>query len=214
MTSTLEKTESLALFDFDGTITNKDSLLEIAKFSRGQLAYLLGMLRLSPGLLAMRLGLIGNQPAKESFLTLFFGGSPLVEFNDTCRAFVSTRIPSLIRPGAIERILWHQNLGHRVCIVTASPVNWVEPWCSSLGLECIGTVLEIVDGRISGRIDGINCHGEEKVHRIRRQIDLNSFKDIYAYGDSSGDKPMLSLAHHPAYKPFRGPFETPTSPSR
>jgi phosphoserine phosphatase len=56
---------------------------------------------------------------------------------------------------------------------------------------------------ITGRIEGKNCHGEQKVIRIQEEYNLSDYQEIYAYGDSSGDKPMLGLATNSFYKPFR-----------
>jgi phosphatidylglycerophosphatase C len=57
--------------------------------------------------------------------------------------------------------------------------------------------------RLTGRISGLNCHGQEKVRRIKESFPLDQYQEIYAYGDTSGDKPMLDLATHRFYKPFR-----------
>ena len=72
-----------------------------------------------------------------------------------------------------------------------------------MGVRLIATNLVIDQGKITGNIDGNNCYGEEKVNRIKQLYDLNSYSIIYAYGDSSGDRPMLALAQKPFYKPFR-----------
>ena len=54
-----------------------------------------------------------------------------------------------------------------------------------------------------GRCDGDNCHGQEKVRRIKEAYPLDQYREIYAYGDTGGDRPMLGLATHSFYKPFR-----------
>jgi HAD superfamily phosphoserine phosphatase-like hydrolase len=86
--------------------------------------------------------------------------------------------------------------------VTASAEEWVKPWCDMLGIGCISTLLEKKKGMITGHIYGINCNGEEKVNRIRQRFDLATFGDIYAYGDTSGDKPMLQLAKFSFFREF------------
>jgi HAD superfamily hydrolase (TIGR01490 family) len=109
----------------------------------------------------------------------------------------------LLRPGAVDKLKWHQQQGHEVVIVSASPTHWLKPWCDIHGFTCISTELEIVDHKITGKINGLNCHGEEKVRRIREKYLLSSFDAIYAYGDTEGDKPMLAIAGFSYYKPFR-----------
>ncbi|HEY0608667.1 MAG TPA: haloacid dehalogenase-like hydrolase, partial [Chitinophaga sp.] len=77
------------------------------------------------------------------------------------------------------------------------------PWCASMGITCIATQLEVKDERLTGNILGLNCNGEEKVCRIRAQYNLEQYENIYAYGDSNGDKAMLAIAGTAIYKPFR-----------
>jgi phosphoserine phosphatase len=72
-----------------------------------------------------------------------------------------------------------------------------------MGLKLISTELETKNGKMTGRIDGRNCSGKEKPRRIKAQYDLSSFDELYVYGDSRDDQPMMALATHAFYKPFR-----------
>ena len=87
-------------------------------------------------------------------------------------------------------------------VVSASPENWIEQWSQNLHLELIASRLEVNEGKVTGKILGKNCHGNEKVSRIRELYDLSHYRIVAAYGDSSGDKPMLQLASKSYYKPF------------
>ncbi|MBS1664287.1 MAG: HAD-IB family hydrolase [Bacteroidetes bacterium] len=196
---------SIAFFDFDGTITTKDTLLEFIKFSKGTLPFYLGFALNSPWLVAYRLKLISNQAAKERILTWFFGKTPLKAFQETCDRFSDQEIPALLRPKAVQEIRQLQEKGFEVVIVSASPENWLRKWTQSMDLKLIATKLEIkeVKQTLTGKIQGINCHGKEKVRRIQEAYTLEDYHAIHAYGDTSGDKPMLALAQHPFYKPFR-----------
>jgi len=195
--------KGIAFFDFDGTITTKDTLLEFIKFSKGSLSFYLGFLLYSPYLIAYKIKLISNQSAKEKILRHFFGRMPLEEFTQNCNAFADKVLPALIRPGALQQIRDYQSAGVSVVIVSASPENWLSCWTSKMDLALIGTRLEVKNNSLTGKIMGKNCHGEEKVSRIRNEYELNQYTDIYAYGDSSGDKPMLALATKSFFKPFR-----------
>jgi HAD superfamily phosphoserine phosphatase-like hydrolase len=81
-----------------------------------------------------------------------------------------------------------------VAVVSASPENWVKPWCDARNIQCLATRLEVIDQKISGNIHGENCYGEEKVRRIKEAFRLEAYQRIIAYGDSRGDKEMLELA--------------------
>lgn len=194
---------AIAFFDFDGTITNKDTLFEIIRFQKGSPALYRGLLRLSPALVLFKLKLVSNQDMKERVLRFFFKDTPVTQFREQCQAFCRERLPGMLRPHAVQAITSHLAKGHQVVVVTASAHDWVAPWCKEMGIGCIGSVLEEQDQQITGHLAGLNCNGPQKVVRIREQYDLSAFREIYAYGDSSGDHPMLALAQHPHYKPFR-----------
>lgn len=192
----------IAFFDFDGTITAKDTLFEIIRFQKGGAALYLGMALLSPLLVLFKMKAISNQRMKEIVLRFYFRNTPIEVFRQVCNDFCRLRLPSLLRPKALNAIAWHQSEGHQVYIVTASAENWVAPWSETLKIPCLGSILEIKDGLVTGRLVGKNCNGNEKVCRIREAVHLTTYTTIYAYGDSNGDKEMLALAQHPGFRTF------------
>lgn len=197
------KTKSLALFDFDGTITTKDTLFEFIIYAKGKARFLLGMLILLPIFLLHAMRLLSSQRAKEIVLQFFFKGSTLSDFQWQCDSFVEKEIPPLVRKRALEKIADHIKEGDRIVIVSASPENWVGSWAKMHGLEWVATRLDSNNGRLTGKIFGKNCSGAEKVDRLKSYLNLSAYKNIYAYGDSKGDLPLLKLATSKFYKPFR-----------
>lgn len=193
----------IAFFDFDGTITTKDTLLEFIKFSKGTGAFYMGFLKHLPSLLAFKLKLIPNQKAKEKILKHFFAGTPLEIFNAQCHRFSKEMIPSLLRPAALREIQKLKEENYTLVLVSASPENWIAPWATGYGFEVMGTRLETKEGKLTGNIIGNNCYGDEKVCRIKEKFDPQNYTHIAAYGDSGGDKQMLALANNSYYKPFR-----------
>jgi HAD superfamily hydrolase (TIGR01490 family) len=195
--------QTIAFFDFDGTITTRDTLFEIIRYQKGSGALYAGLLLLLPALVLFKLKLVSSHRMKEIFLRHFFKGADVSAFREKCAAFCRDRLPALIRPGALEAIRNHQAQGHQVVVVTASAQDWVAPWCAAMNVTCIATRLEVKNERLTGNILGLNCNGDEKVCRIRNEFKLEQFEDIFAYGDSSGDKPMLAIARTVQFKPFR-----------
>lgn len=194
---------SIAFFDFDGTITTDDTMLVFLRYLKGSRVYYSYLLTLTPVLIALKLGLCSNHRAKEILLTRFIGGMKEQDLVNACQHFSENILPGIIRPAALARIREHQQDGTEVVVVSAAPTYWVNEWCSLHHIRLIATNLEVKDGLITGNIKGKNCHGPEKVQRIRDAFDLTQYATIFAYGDTEGDKPMLSLAHHAHYKPFR-----------
>ena len=192
----------IAFFDFDGTITTRDTMIELIKFHVGNISFYTGLLALSPFLVAMKLKLISNVAAKERMLAYFFRNMRVDDFEKLCIDFSTTAIPGLLRPQAVATIEEHKRNGVEVVIVSASGRQWVQHWSAKNNLVLISTTLEEKNGKITGKLNGANCHGEEKVRRIKEAFKLDDYKDIFCYGDTSGDRPMLKLATHAYYKPF------------
>jgi phosphatidylglycerophosphatase C len=194
--------KSIAFFDFDGTVTKKDTMLELARFSRGNLAFFAGMTVILPWLLLMKIGLVSRTKAKERLLTYFFGNMPLQKFNETCLLFIKRKLPGLIREEAMKAIQSHLDKQTIVVIVSASAENWVAPWCIQHKLQYICTRLDVIGNVVTGKLLHKNCNGEEKVIRIKQLFNLSDYTNIYCYGDSPGDRMMLGVATHPFYKSF------------
>jgi phosphatidylglycerophosphatase C len=193
----------IAFFDFDGTITTKDSLLEIIKFQKGKWLFYIGFLVNSPFLIAYKLKLIRNSAAKEKILSFFFKKIPLSDFQLKCDEYATQQLPSIIRPKAVHEIEKLKELGADIVIVSASAKNWILKWAEEKQVQLIATMLEVKNEKLTGKIEGENCYGEEKTRRIKERYDLSQYDEIYCYGDTSGDKPMLSIATHAFYQPFR-----------
>jgi len=195
--------KSLALFDFDGTLTEKDSFQVFIKYSAGVGKFIVGLLLLSPTLIFFKLGFLKSEETKIKVLRYFFKNWDEVKFMRTASAFSREKVPELIKKSAEERLKWHAKQNHKIVIVTASIRCYLEEWCTSRGFDLIATELEVEDGKITGNLSTPNCRGEEKVRRIKSLYKLDEYEHIFAYGDSPSDKYMLELANEHFYKPFR-----------
>ncbi len=100
-----------------------------------------------------------------------------------------------LRPLVQDRVTWHRRAGHKLVVVSASPELYVAPLGQRLGFDAVlGTRLEVgPDGRLTGRIEGCNCRGQEKVERLRAWMGPEP-AFLYAYGDSAGDRELLAAA--------------------
>ena len=199
----MDHPRTLVLFDFDGTITHRDTLLAFTRFAVGEARYGSGLLYLALPLVLQKINVMSSQRVKEIFLTHFFKDRKLRDFEQRCQQFDSDVLPGLVRAQALEAIQSYVQRGDRTIIVSASPQNWILPWATQWGVEVIATQLEVKEDRLTGRTAGKNCNGEEKVNRIRRHVNLDDFTEIIVYGDTSGDDAMLQLATQKHYKPFR-----------
>lgn len=195
--------KEIAFFDFDGTITKKDTLLEFLKFQFGFLSVLFFIVRCLPQIISFTVGIINNHRFKEVVLTYYVGETSVENFQEYCRLFNQKRMNNLIRPAALEEIKTLQERDVKVVIVSASPENWIVLWASQYNIEVIATKLENKNNKLTGKIDGLNCSGFEKVRRVKEAYNLAEFKKIHCYGNSKHDLEMLSIAHKAHMKPFR-----------
>lgn len=193
----------LAVFDFDGTITSKDTFLEFIKFTKGKWQYALGMLLCSPVLVAFKLHLIPNWKAKQIVFGYFFKGVDLSLFNDWGSAFAS-EIEQFTRPLAFEGVKKHQANGDNIVIVSASIENWIKPWADKMEISnLLATQLEVdAENRLTGKFLTKNCFGKEKVNRILQSFPNRDQYFLEAYGDSRGDKEMIAFANVGWYRKF------------
>lgn len=192
----MSKKHRLALFDFDGTITNRDTLWDFHRFVFGSTVFLSKLVFNVPVLSGHMLNIISSQEAKESFLTAFWKGKPAYEL-ELSGAKYCERLDQIIRPQAVRAINFHSDNSDTMIIVTASIDEWVRPWALKNGIDnIIATKLDHKSNILSGKISGNNCNGEEKVRRIKEFINLADYDQIFVYGDSKGDRAMLRLGSH------------------
>ena len=187
-------------FDFDGTITTKDTLIEFIRYAKGSMALGLGFMRYAHLLVLMIIGIYPNYKAKQKVFAHFFKDTTLDDFNALCKAFAASS-SHLLRPNAIEAINHAIKEGSEVLIVSASIDNWVQPFFPQV--KVVGTQIEVIDGKLTGRFLSKNCYGQEKVNRILSLYPNRHDYHLTAYGDSRGDKEMLAFADESHFKPFR-----------
>jgi HAD superfamily hydrolase (TIGR01490 family) len=191
---------TLALFDFDGTITSKDTLTEFFralqpdKYKRFMLKYILTF----PHIALYKLRLMSSDILKKARIRVFFRGKTYAELMVAGKNFADSVLPKLVKQSASEAIDQHLANGDDVFVVSASLDIILKSWCEQRG---VGVITNIVDSR-NNCYTGYDCNGIEKVKKIKERIDLAQYNMIYAYGDTAGDKPMLELAHKPYYQYF------------
>lgn len=195
----------VAAFDFDGTLTWRDTLLPFLRHLLGWPRLLWVFFICSPWLLAYALRLTSNHRAKARLLHASMAGRTLAEVERCAQAFVQHELPLQWRPWALRQLVQHQQQGHRCVIVSASTSLYMPLAGASLGVDAVlCTEMEVADSRYTGRMATANCHGEEKVRRLQawlaREYGADAAPLLHAYGDTSGDKPLLRLAQEAWYR--------------
>jgi HAD superfamily hydrolase (TIGR01490 family) len=185
---------TIAVFDFDGTLTKTDTLLLFIRYSCGTIRFILGMTLFSPLIILMMLRLYPNWKCEEKVFSHFFKGMPYEKFKRLGEDFGNQFRNVIIRPSMKERLLWHLEQGHKVYVISASIEEWVKPFFRTLG--DVTVLATKVRPDLSGFISK-NCYGQEKVNRLLEMEPERNTYILYAYGDSRGDKEMLAFADFP-----------------
>ena len=194
----------IVAFDFDGTLTVRDSFIGFLRWRCSAPRFAMGLARLAPELARYALQRDRHR-LKAAAVTEFLAGLSRDALIAEARAFAAQQAPYLLRPDAIRVWRRHQSDGARVVVVTASPELIVEPFAHGLGADLtIGTRLKFDrQGRVAPGLDGLNCRGPEKVARLR-QVFGDDVTLLAAYGDSDGDAEMLAIAESGQMKYFAG----------
>ena len=192
----------IVAFDFDGTLTCKDSFVAFLAWRAGARRSALGLARLAPA--AIRYGQDRDRARlKAAAVQEFLRGVTRKTLADDARRFAADHSGDLLRPDALKCWKDWRARDARLVVVTASPEILVAPFARGLGAErVIGTRLAFdAQDRVTGLLDGANCRGPEKINRLAEVYGAD-FQLAAAYGDSDGDREMLARAEESGLRVF------------
>lgn len=193
----------IVAFDFDGTLTIRDSFTEFLRWRAGPAGWALGLVKLAPAVAAYARDRDRGRIKAASVREFLLGVDRATLKADAAR-FADEIWPRFMRPDALAVWNdWGERGAHRV-IVTASPTVTVAPFARRLGAEALlGTEMAFDDqDRVTGAFVGPNCRGEEKVRRLKAAYGQDMVLTA-AYGDTSGDAEMLAMAREAGFRVFR-----------
>jgi phosphatidylglycerophosphatase C len=206
----------VAAFDFDGTLTHGDTLLPFLATALGWPRFAWALLRSSPWLVGHVLRLVRNDIAKARLFKAALQGVATADVQRWAGHWAREQLPGQLRDAqdpTMAQLAWHRAAGHCCVMVSASPDIYLERAAAVLGFDgliCTQMEAELtgpgLGERLTGRMKTPNCHGEQKVIRLQawltERYDAAALADmtLYAYGDTSGDKPMLRMAQQAWYR--------------
>ena len=185
----------VAVFDLDYTLTRQDSfpmwIAILVGWRRTLRAFAMTGFALRPG----RSDLRGR--AKETILRWSVKGATLAEAQAAGR-LLGQRIRW--RQSMVAALRAHREAGRAIVVATGAPELYVAPLLRAADIRAdavIGTGLEIVRGKLTGRLAGANCVRDEKARRVAEWLSANGpFTESWGYGNRPHDLPMLALVHH------------------
>ncbi len=193
----------LLLTDLDGTLIKGDSYILFLRFVSGSFpAFLFKGIQAMPILLTWKLGIRSTKKAKGQILGVFISDRRKENMMSTAQSFVNKILLSRIRKNVMDKIKYVQSKGGVCAIVSASPELWVGALAREIGMEFISSRLEYKEDMFTGRLEGENCKGEEKVKAILERYSPADYDEVWTLGDSSADLPMIMLGTRKWYKDF------------
>ena len=203
----------VAAFDFDGTLTQRDTFIRFLARGLGWPRLLWAMLRCLPWLAGYAIKLVSNSEAKARLMRATLSGRSTAEMASWTAQWLALDFPGQLRENTLTQLKAHQQASHCCVMVSASPDLHLPAVARQLGFDAlICTEMEVQGEYLTGRMRTPNCYGEQKVVRLKAWMverfgsESPAGLTLHAYGDTPGDKPMLRLAQHAWYggKPWTG----------
>lgn len=198
----VNNSNSLSVFDFDGTLTKRDSFVPFLRFAFGKLVFAQRIARLVIPTLKCIGRRVTRDELKEVLIRTFLTGIEARWVEQKSVEFCEKYWTRLMRPSGLIAVASQVNSGAIVTICSASPAIVLKPFTDKLGIRLIGTNLEVKDGVLTGRISGHNCRCAQKVARLEAEYGPLTSYHLRAWGDTRGDYEMLAAAQEPYWRHF------------
>jgi HAD superfamily hydrolase (TIGR01490 family) len=187
---------NLAVFDLDGTITRRDTLLPFLIQALGRRPWRTPRLALAlPG--ALRFLLWRDRGAfKGALIHAVLGGLKRTTLERWAERFVPRVLQRGLYAEALQAISMHRQQGDRLLLMSASADLYVPRIARALGFEqsVCTKVRWRSDARLDGHLATANCYGAEKLRCLQALLALEPAGRIYAYGNSHSDLEHMQLA--------------------
>lgn len=202
----------LSVFDFDGTLTHRDSFVPFLRFAFGRRTFARKMMRMVlPTLKCLRRKLTRDE-LKEVLISTFLTGVNAQWVKEKAEVYCAKNFEKMMRPRGLMAVAAELRSGAEVTLCSASPAIVLQPFAERLGVKLIGTQLEVVDGVLTGRINGHNCRCDQKIQRLEQVYGPLNQLHLRAWGDSRGDYELLTAARDYHWRHFHRTRSRRSSP--
>lgn len=193
--------KKLYCFDFDGTLTYKDTMFLYLKFYNPS-KFRVQFVKHIPLFILLKLKLADAEKVKKSFIGSILKGQLQTKIEEKSKRFFEENYPKIIRKNALDFIQNMDRQNTESLMVTASLDIWTKPFAEKLKMNLVATKAEFENGVFTGNFVGKNCNGKEKLERIKKEISGEKYDKTIAFGDTSGDQVMLKWANEGHYRFF------------
>lgn len=196
--------QTIAIFDFDGTLIAGDSLLPFLERVAGKRRARYALIRsVRAALMRASRGKGGDvrTQVKTGLLARTLKDVP----EEKARA-VTAEMGAWVRwhNPIRDALLRHADKGHHVVVATGALALYMPALLEGLPVHhLMATEMEVVEGVLTGRMcQGGNCVRDEKARRVQAYLESHGpFENSYGYGNRPSDIPFLALVKHPTIVP-------------
>lgn len=193
--------KKIYFFDFDGTLTYKDTMFLFLKFCNPFKFYVQFFLHV-PIFILLKLKLAEAEKVKKSLIFKVLKSETKESLEKKSQKFFDANFQEIIRENALDFIKNIDREHTESFIVTASLDIWVAPFAKYFKMELLATKAEFKNNKLTGNFIGQNCNKQAKVDRIKEAIADKKYDKTIAFGDTSGDAAMLKWANESHFKFF------------
>ena len=196
----------VAAFDFDETLTRRDTLVPFLFRVAGPLRFVVACLKVVAAGVRGQVSLLDRDAVKERLLALLFVGRSEAQLRRLAEQYARTILHDGIDDATLARLRAHLDRGDEVVFVSASLEYYLRPVAETLGIhDVIGVELAAVEGLLTGELAHPNVRAEQKAVRLRERLGQPAEGplegiELWAYGNSSGDHALLEMADHPFWR--------------
>ena len=202
-------TSTLALFDLDGTLSSGhiwEGFLKYYLMHKKKRAWILAFWATHLALwLLSKCKLVSKEKTRAKWmedLSDIFKGASREEVLDVLQWVGDNYLFNSLRSDVVEILKQHKQNRHTVVIVSATYSELLRIVGQRFGVyDVIGTELEEVDGKYTGKAVKPLCFAENKAKLLKEFINRNGLEidlsSSFAYADSIFDASLLALVGHP-----------------
>ncbi len=202
-----------AFFDLDRTLISGSSVFDFGIAAwRNKMIPTGDLLKDAANAIAFRMTGASDEKSstvRDRILAAVEGGNQaeLIALNEE----IIPKLLQKVRPESKGLVEMHHEDGRDCWIVSASPIELVEPLALALGMEGgIGTRSAVSNGVYTGELDGPFVYGEGKREAMAKLAAERGYdlRLSYSYSDSASDLPMLEMVGHPVAVNPDGPLQS------
>jgi HAD superfamily hydrolase (TIGR01490 family) len=193
----MDEKKPAALFDFDGTLTQHDTMAPFLLFvMRHFPRSAIDLPALALLTVPYCLRLVTKERMKTAALKMV-SRIPTSQRKELFQRFHDQKLIPRYLSGGIERVRWHKQQGHTLVLASASVDTYLTAVARYLEFDLLVCTRFILDPKPA--IVGPNCYGKEKVNRLTQLplYEQTDWPNSYAYSDHPSDLPMMRLCGHP-----------------